>query len=285
MNDQLGPISVDPRPKAIATGVLFDGLADCYVLDDGRRILSQRGVLRALSGGAPGSPDFARFIERLPKTIKVLEVVPVFFVAPGGMTHGVTSSTFVDILQAYVDAAVAGTLHAQQRHLAVNAQRILRALTKLGIDALVDEATGYQGRRGDDALSKRFKTYLRDTRAPHQVTWKEKLVVELARLYGHPYHGGRMPRFLASVYDKVYRIILADDIVDELKARNPRPRMDHNHHQYIQDDVKPLLRDDLEVVYVLARTSKTVPEFWHRVGYHFNRTPMQLALAGEEKSS
>ena len=33
-------------PKATHTGTLFDGLLDCYVLDDERRMITNRGTVQ-----------------------------------------------------------------------------------------------------------------------------------------------------------------------------------------------------------------------------------------------
>lgn len=279
-----------PTTKAIATGVIFGGLVDCYVLDDGRRVLSQRGAVRALRAKTSSKNDGAefgnlsRYTARLPEKFRHLATEPTCEIdrPDGGSAHAVTSDHFVAILNAYVDSAIAGELSKSQRHLAANAQAILRSLQSLGLDALIDEATGYQRQRADDALSRRFAEYLRETAAPHKVTFKEKLVRELCRVYGKVYVPGRHPRWLASVNEKLYRTIFDGDVAAELKARNPTPHFGSNHHQFVSDQVRPLMRDDLEVIYVLARTSQSAADFWRRCEYHFKRSPMQLGLDAAE---
>ena len=54
--------------KAIASGTIFGGLVDCYVLEDKTRVISKRGVSRALSGGsdAPEIKDLPRALGKLP---------------------------------------------------------------------------------------------------------------------------------------------------------------------------------------------------------------------------
>jgi hypothetical protein len=267
-------------PKAIATGALFDGLVDCYVVEDSRRLIAIRGAVRALTNGGREVGDLATYIARIPGFQADSVAVAKFSVSDCGEAHGITSVDFVRILNAYVDAALAGRLRKSQAHLAVNAQTILRALQVVGLDALIDEATGYQDVRASDALSVRLAQYLRETAAPHKVTFKEKLVRELCRVYGHVYRPGRHPRWLASVNEKLYRTIFDEDIAAGLKALNPEPRFGSNHHQFISDEVRPLMRDDLEVIYVLARTSGSAADFWRRCEYHFKRTPLQLGLAG-----
>jgi hypothetical protein len=270
------------QPKAIATGALFDGLVDCYVLDDGRRVLSQRGAVRALTGGREGG-QFGQYIERLPTKSSIESAGTNFEFErhDGGTAYGVESSTFVAILNAYVDAGLAGALRRNQQHLAVNASRLLRALQSLGLDALIDEATGHQQRRAHDALDRRFAAYLRATAAPHRVTFPESLVRAMHKLYRKSYTGGRQPRWLAAVWERVYRLTLADDIVDELQTRNPEPRFGSNHHQYLSDTVRPLFRDDMIALEAIANTSRNATEFWARCAYHFRKTPMHTAMLDE----
>lgn len=271
------------RPKAIATGVLFDGLVDCYVLDDGRRVLSGNGAVRALSAGARERGDLGAYLARLPKDFAIESVRANFEFErhDGGTANGVDSSAFVVILNAYVDAGLAGALRRNQQHLAVNASRLLRALQAVGLDALIDEATGHQQRRAQDALDRRFASYLRATAAPHQPTFSDGLVRSMHRLYRKSYVGGRQPRWLASVWERVYRLTLANDIVDELQTRNPEPRFGSNHHQYLSDTVRPLFRDDMIALEAIANTSRSASEFWARCSYHFRKTPMQVGLIDE----
>jgi len=57
--------------KAVAKGVLFDGLCDCFVLEDGERILSQRGIVRAISGGRDRG-DLRDYLAALPSEFSFL---------------------------------------------------------------------------------------------------------------------------------------------------------------------------------------------------------------------
>jgi hypothetical protein len=268
--------------RAIAEGKLFDGLVDCYVLEDGRGMIAQRGAVFALTNGGSKHGDFGRFVARIPGFSSGSVAVANFSTSDCGEAHGITSGDFVAVLNAYVDAGLAGTLRKNQAHLAVNAQKILRSLQAVGLDAVIDEATGHQRHRAGDALARRFAEYLRDSASSHEVTFKEKLVRELHRVYGKTYRQGRHPRWLASVNSKVYRTIFGDEIVGELKARNPEPHFGSNHHQFVSDDKRPFMRDDVEVMFVLARTSQDAADFWKRCEYHFKRTPMRLDIAGAE---
>ena len=91
MNAAFNSDAPAPMPRAVSTGAIKFGGAevDCYNLDDGRRVISQRGVIRGLRGASkasgPGTSDLARYIERLPEKHRGLLAIPVVeFVLPSG---------------------------------------------------------------------------------------------------------------------------------------------------------------------------------------------------------
>jgi hypothetical protein len=106
------------RPKAIARGDIWFGkvVVDGYVLDDGRRVLSQRGVLRALGAGTTGGLDLVRRLRRLPRRYAYLLSVPgvTFDLPGGGVAIGREAQFLVDVCYAYCDAGMAGLLHRSQ---------------------------------------------------------------------------------------------------------------------------------------------------------------------------
>lgn len=168
------------KPKAEATGVLKFGdvRVDCYVLDDGRRVISQRGVVRALTGGAAEQTSLGRFLDRLPNRFAHLAAPPSceFIMPNGGIAHGREAKWFVEMCNAYVDAFFAGQLHPSQSHLAAQARAVLSACATVGIEALIDEATGYQYVREQSYLSSLFERMLREQAGSWQKTWRDDVV-------------------------------------------------------------------------------------------------------------
>ena len=69
-------------------------------------MVSQRGVVRALTGDATGSAPLARFLDRLPKRFMHLAMQPVieFSLPGGGLAKGRDVLWLSDLLDAYVDA-------------------------------------------------------------------------------------------------------------------------------------------------------------------------------------
>jgi len=71
---------------------------------------------------------------------------PIQFVLPqrGGAAYGYPATMLADICEALLAAHKAEALQKQQLHLADQAEIWVRGFARVGIIALVDEATGYQ---------------------------------------------------------------------------------------------------------------------------------------------
>lgn len=266
-------------PKATHTGTLFDGALDCYVLDNERRVVTNRGIVRALSGAKTG--NLGQYLGRLPNKYAYLEAgTEIEFRSPTGMAKGHDAVWLVDLLKAYDEADDEGLLHPKQVPLARNSRRILRALAGVGIVALIDEATEYQKVREATALSFTYRAILLDSRTGWQLMHTPELADAMMRLHGKRYEGGSHPRELASTYHKLYVTVLGEEVVAELKRRNPEPSFGTNHHQWLTPEAKEVFRRQIPIVIALASTSDSKPDFWRRLEHHFKRQMLQISLPG-----
>jgi hypothetical protein len=70
---------------------------------------------------------------------------PITFRLPnGGRASGYNALLLPEVCEIYLAARAAGVLPRNQEHVAVQAEILVRGLARVGIIALVDEATGYQ---------------------------------------------------------------------------------------------------------------------------------------------
>lgn len=272
--------------KSLCSGRVF-GQVDCYVLADGRRVISQRGAVRGLTqkpgetSGREGG-NLAAYVERLPNGLALLEAgAEIRFQGPTGPAIGRDAEWFVDVLAAYADAADAGLLHHTQAHLAVNANRILRSLAKVGIVALIDEASGYQSVRKEGVLAALFARVFPVKPQPWDAMFQPSLVKALASLDGYVWNGGPHPRHLASTNKKIYVGFLGGEVAAELRRRNPDARFGHNLHQDLSDDVRDAFRSHLDLVEVVAKQSRSKNDFWNRMERQFGGAMLQLDLDPE----
>lgn len=82
------------------------------MLDDARRVVSQRGIVKALSGREGG--DLGQYLSKLPSRFAVLQAgAEIEFQGPTGPAKGREAQWLVDMLLAYDEADDAGELHSK----------------------------------------------------------------------------------------------------------------------------------------------------------------------------
>lgn len=272
--------------KAIASGTIFGGLVDCYVLADKTRVISKRGAVKALTsdggGGGRERGDLTRYLDRLPKKYGLSGVAPTFQFATssGASAHGISAEQFYDILVAYSEAADLGEItHPGQLRIAANCNRLVRACGKVGIVALVDEATGYQSQRAPDELHTLVDRYLRETPGEWKRLWDKDVVSKLCGLYGIEQRGESFPTFACTVVGKLYRIILPGEVYDEMRSRNGSGEERKGKlHQFFKEALWRFVNNDIPSIAYFARISRTRREFWGHIHARYGGQAFQLDM-------
>ncbi|GAA2746298.1 hypothetical protein GCM10009868_31140 [Terrabacter aerolatus] len=144
--------------------VIGDVELTCYVLDDGTRVLTQASFLQALgrhrrantrSGSAIPPILQGRAIAPFIPDDVLAKARPITFKLPnGGRASGYNAELLPAICEIYLQARDAKASPYQQLHVARQAEVLVRGLARVGIIALVDEATGYQEVQQRDALAR-----------------------------------------------------------------------------------------------------------------------------------
>ena len=172
----------------------------CYVLEGDIRVLSQRGLQTgigmSISGGSAGEQRLPRFIESIvSKGIEANDLTarirePIKFVPPGGgsIAYGYEATILVDICDAVLAARKAGgILQKQQEHIADQCEILLRGFARLGIIALIDEATGFQYARARQALEQILDRFLRKELGRWAKRFPDEFYENMYRLRGWDY--------------------------------------------------------------------------------------------------
>jgi hypothetical protein len=125
-------------------------------------------------------------------------------------------------------------LKPSQQKLAKNAGVIIRACAKIGIIALVDEATGFQKIRAKNELQLKLHAFIADEMQEWARMFLEEFWLELARLEGIRYSPKARPLrwgkyVMMFVYDAIDK-----DVGKALREKNPNPRFLQNHHQWLK---------------------------------------------------
>jgi hypothetical protein len=251
----------------------------CYVLNNGMRVLSQRGVVSSLGmkegGTADGADRLSSFLGGkaispfVPKDLTALSANPVKFRAPhgGGLVSGYPATILADICDIVLKARKAGRLLKQQEHIAEHCETLMMGFAKVGIIALVDEATGYQEKRDKDELHRLLAIYLTEEKLAWAKKFPDEYYRQLYRLRNWTWPCGKNKiSYVGHLTNKLVYEKLPAGVLDELKRRNP-PMSETGvrrwkHHQLLSPDIgQPDLRDHLLQLIVLMKAAKTWEEF------------------------
>jgi len=242
----------------------------CYVLADGRRVLVQNGMLTALGmskgGSSHGGDRLAKFVsaDRLKGFVSsnlIDGTRGVRFSLPSGIVaFGYEATILADICDAVLAARKEGVLQAQQAHIAAQCEILVRAFARVGIIALVDEATGYQADRAKDALARILEQFIAKELRKWIKTFPAEFYQEMFRLRRIPYTGQvKRPSYIGHLTNDLVYSRLAPGVLAELRAKNPAVddgRRKHKHFQWLTGETgHPKLLQHLASVIALMKAS------------------------------
>jgi len=266
-------------PKATHMGTLKIGEAEipCAVLSDGTRLLTQAGFLLALGRSSKPKGRSQQVTDGLPpflatKSLKPLitddiiqSTEPIAFITPtGGKALGHKAELLPKVCDLFLEARNAGLLTAQQLPLAIQSEILVRSLAKVGIVALVDEATGFQVERDRDELHKLLSAYLTAERLAWAKRFPDEFYKQVYRLkdWTWPPTGRAKPPVLGHITNDIVYDRLPEGVLPKLQELNPTDeqskRRKYKHHQFLSEDVgQPDLRDHILQILPLMKVSKS----------------------------
>ena len=240
---------------------------ECYVLDDKTRVITNRGAVKALTANGAkkagaDSGNLTRYMAGLPKRFAALESgQEIAFATSAGRATGRSAAWFVALCNAYVDAYFAGELKANQAHLAANARAIISAAATVGIEDMIDEATGFIADADDSATTRFIKHLFREDPRRWQRFWPADVVREMCRTFRIRQEQA-FPAPLLGVIGKLYRERFGDDGHDELLRINPPGRDRNMHHQHFTDELFGFIQTDMGAIRALLMASSSKAQFW-----------------------
>ena len=258
--------------EAMHSGILKLGEyeIECYVLENELRVLAQNKVVYLISGGRD-SGDLGRYLRAksihnfLPDKFKggKYKYNVHKFRAGNRIVYGYAGEDIVDICNAYLKARTNGTLQVSQANIAERADIFIQACAKTGINAVIDEATGYEYFKMANDLQIKLQAFIIEGYREWTLTFPKEFFMQLYRLEGirapipvrpYPKRFGRyVMRF---VYDT-----LDPDIADWLRANNPNPESKRHHFQKFSDFGYRKLIDQLMSVLGIMKASTTIEIF------------------------
>jgi P63C domain len=273
-----------PIPKATHAGFLSIGglKIPVFVLEDGTRLISQRGMQTTIgmstSGGTSGAHRTARIMERIEQNLSLSKDLslrmkePIIFMPPtGGLSaYGYEATTVIDICQLILQANDKEMLLASQSNYAEAAEIVIRSFAKVGIIAVIDEVTGYQGVRPQDALQVYLQKLVRKELAAWVKRFPDEFYENIYKLKGWRWPGMQKNRYSVVAYytrDLVYERI-APGLLEELERKSPPNEKGHRPnklHQWLSEDVgNPMLAQHLYSLMMFQRLAINSGFGWNR---------------------
>lgn len=258
----------------------------CAVLSDGRRVLSERSISlqlghrrhpdeyeRRRAEAEAGelslpvliSPRIRPFlspeaVERLGKPIRY-QLIEGF----GIPAFGVEATLLADVCEAFLAARDANALLPEELPVAESAYRLMRALARVAIDALIDEATGYQVVRDRDELQRLLEKYVSEEFRSWTHFFPDEFYIELFRLRGITTDDVRKrPAYFGHLTNDIVYDRLVPGMLPKLQQVNPvndRGRRARAHTQHLNSPGADHLRKHLTGVVMLMKASANYPDF------------------------
>jgi len=280
----------DEIPIAQYTGELKIGdmVFPCSVLSDNTRILTQTDFMKGMgmyysgwvaknrtnADASAEVPHFLSFKGLKPFVDRHLgdlqSIILKYRTATGGTAHGIRAEIIPKICEIWLDAEEITTLGSRQKQIAAKAKILMRSLAHVGIIALVDEATGFQGVRPKDALQMYLEKLIRKELAAWAKKFPDEFYENIYKLKSWPWPGMKKNRYSVVAHytrNLVYERI-APGLLKELEAKSPvnesgnRP---NKLHQWLTEDIgDPLLAQHLHSLIMFQRLAISNGFGWKR---------------------
>lgn len=241
-------------PKALYKGKLpIGGLElECAVLDDGTRVLTQAAVFKAFERPRKGMnsrleidgtriPPFLAAKNLTPVISKdILEwTTPVNYKDGSQERSGYRAELLPVMCELYLKARRENILTTSQLRFAELSEILLASFAKVGIIALIDEATGFQLDRKHDALRILLEQYIAEGLQKWVKKFPDEFFTQLDRLYKNEKTTSRTrPKYYGNFINTyIYEPIENGYVKQELDKKNIKDngKRKARFHQWLTD--------------------------------------------------
>jgi P63C domain/Bacteriophage CI repressor helix-turn-helix domain len=258
---------------------------EVYVLDTQQRVIALRSAVKSMTSVDSGKLGNYIGVSTLKPYINSDLILGELleFSIPGTQFKGMglTTEQFELICRGYVQALYEGAqLTEKQRETAVKCAVLTAGLTRTGLDALIDEATGYQYERAEDALQVKLRAFIAEELRDWEKTFPDELWEEFGRLTNW---GGSLtsrPKYWGKLVIELIYDTLDPDVAKYLRENRPPPGV--RWHQNLTENygVRQLVSRCFEIV-GLAKSCKTMGELRKKVAHHYGKQAMLFNVYDE----
>jgi hypothetical protein len=249
-----------------------------------QRVLSEAGVTNAILGDRSGAskrkkssgallPLFVAPGQLEPFITKDMldgPLKPIDYLDGQRVVRGYDTSVLTAVCNVWLEARANGALQEQQMDKALKAEILMRALADTAVVALVDEATGYQAVRPQNALQSYLELVIRRELAVWAKKFPDEFYENIYRLKGWVWPGMSKNRYSVVanyttnlVYDR-----LGPGITEELIKKTPvndKGYRSNRLHQWLSEDVgDPMLATHLHSILMFQRLAIANGYGWKR---------------------
>ena len=282
------PISIHPYTE-LAKLKIGDIELPCAVLENRTPVITYTSVTRTLGRVMGGKqrklakaskhtrlPDFLYGTTLEPFVSESLRIAlnnPILFRAKGGIRKAVNANLIPEICEVWLNARDAGALQPSQERIARNADILMRGLARVGITALVYEATGYELIKDRDELERILEAYIAKELLPWTKRFPDDFYEHLFRLRGWQYRpiSVKRPKYVGKLTNELIYEKLPQGVLAELRSKNPvtpKGYRRYRHFQFLTEDIgNPHLEKQVASVTTLMKASNN----WATFNRLFNR--------------
>jgi len=213
----------------------------------------------------PSAANLRPFISH--ELMDMYEPIDYRHVGSSGRSLGYMAEIMPMVCEVYLDARREGVLLKNQERAAMAAETLIRGLARVGIIALVDEATGYQEVRARHELEKILELYVQEQFRPWLRAFPDEFFREVYRMQGWEFKPGQTRRnpgvgklIKHYVYGQLPQGVLAE--LERLNPRNEKWNRPRKHHQHLTESTGNVHPDrQINAVITLMKVSRNRAEF------------------------
>lgn len=286
-----------------------DLVLPCAVLSDGTRVITEQVIARQLGRGLGGKsqrlaaarsdrgegPPLPAYLtttleQFVPDSLRIALSQTISYRDRGGARRAVNAALLPEICEVWLKARDAGALQRSQEPIAQRAEALTRALSRVGVIALVDEATGYQEVRDRNELHKILAAYISDELLPWTKRFPDEYYEQLFRLKGWEYKplSVKRPKMVGKLTNELIYEKLPKGVLAQLRQQNPvtsRGYRRHKFHQFLTADIgNPGLEKHVAGVIALMRASTTWQRFQKLFGRAYPAAVQQPRLIADDET-
>lgn len=243
-----------------------------YVLEDGTRVLSGLAMQNALKmiDENEENPSGTRLVRYLSQKSLAPYIYndkdsnhydPIECYRGDQKINGYEATILADICDAFLEARNSIKLSVRQQTIADQCEILIRGFARVGIIALVDEATGYQYERERNELQKILTAYVSEEILKWQLTFTDEFYKEVYRLWKLPFipkYIKNKPSFIGKLTNKYIYEQLPDGVLEKIRDNTPKSEKGNWKYKFHQSLTPEIGREHLKKQIIEVTTLMSV---------------------------